>query len=1558
MTTPDLPPVSPDEVPARFANARLLGEGAFGRVYGADAPDGRAIALKVMAPEAAARPEALWQFGSEYRKLARLGHAAFPAAVEEGRTPAGLPYYAMALVAGSSPAGPLPAAAVARIVVAAAEALGYLHGLGFVHGDIKPENLRLRPDGGLMMLDVGLMAPVGQRREAISGTLAYLAPEVLRKAPVDVTSDLYALGCVAYELWTGAPPFTGGPGALVRSHLQEPPPALAGRTPDGDAALEQLIMALLAKDPAARPASARAVLVALGAADADAQAGGPGLSGGRFIGREPVLAAWASALADQGPAWLVLVGEKGLGKSRALDECRLAAQVAGRAWVGAACVGAGDAPGSPVRSVVAQALNLAGLEPSPATAAWLAGTMSPLLLELEPNVRKAVLLAAAAADLAAAAAALGGLAVGLDDWHLADSASQDLIEQLRRLPPVAALAVALALDPGSIAPERLESWRSETRTLAPLTDAEAASLVAARLGGEPPDALVADLQAIAPGAPLLLDLLLEHLAASGRLRREGTGWRYDLGVAGAGAGLPGSLAELWRDRIAALDGPSRRLAEAAAVALPAGDLPPTLWASAARLTEEELPGALEALSRAGLVAEAAGLARLAAGGLPEVLVAGLAAPERAWMAASLVEALVGPAASASAEALAEVPLDRLTQAAWLAIAGGVTDGAGRLAAEAGRRALTRSAPREALRLLDAAAERLPASAPSAERLSVRLPRAEAERYLDQLAAAIPDYEEAVALAAGVADARAEAAALVALAKGRQMRGDYPGALAGYEAAEARAAAAGDGAQRARAAVSAARARLFQGSSAEALETCLRAAELAREAGAEAILSMALNLRAALEVQIDPSRVATALTLLDEALAISLRLGDRVGESLALESLGNTHLAVGDLPAAGEAFRRFHDVCRAIGTATEGIMANLNRAIVAAELGDTPAAVELAGDVGRRAVAAGRKFLLGAARAVDAQARWRAGRPDEALPLLDEALDLAEAIKNAMLEELVRALRLETWLVLGDRDKAEVEATLLDALVARTGHAENPRLDLPASRRTGHAEMVARLACHRAELARLGGDPAAAAAGAAAWVDDPNRVVAHRACQVHAAASLDLGQATDAAERAQGALAIARAWGAPWHEAADLVLLARARLQQGDRVQALRLAHEALDLGEGDGANVYARAAAALVLADAGEAVAARMEIARGVSALRARFAALGAEAWPAMLAAHGLRELELLARQVSMADVGTIGLAIAPTDFAACLEAIAQEADEAGIAQVALQAAMALTHAERGYMLAYERGRLRQAVTLGLSYEAEVEGGFSTTIAESVLYSGEPLYLPDAGADVRWQEAASVMALSLKTVICLPLAIPSKLLGVLYMDRQAIDPLLSEADLALLGALGTTAASAIFRERARRAEASAGQRAARCAELGAALAVTPPDRWRHVLLRAALVAAGAERAFWVTPDASGEWRGEPGLAASGAALPFAPGLISTGIAAFVAQQGKPVSLLDASAAEGWQDRQSVQALGLRTVWCLPTGLSDNSVVYLDAERAESGDAAAELAVVEALLAYALPLIRV
>lgn len=158
--------------------------------------------------------------------------------------------------------GPPPVAVAVEWAAQAAAALGRAHDAGIVHRDLKPANLMLTVDGRIKVLDFGIarFMEASNKSSRIMGTWAYMPPERFDEHPGDARSDLYSLGCVLNELLTGNVPFDAtGPVSMMNAHLRREP-APPGDTRDGvPRELDDLVMELLAKDPAYRPATAAEV---------------------------------------------------------------------------------------------------------------------------------------------------------------------------------------------------------------------------------------------------------------------------------------------------------------------------------------------------------------------------------------------------------------------------------------------------------------------------------------------------------------------------------------------------------------------------------------------------------------------------------------------------------------------------------------------------------------------------------------------------------------------------------------------------------------------------------------------------------------------------------------------------------------------------------------------------------------------------------------------------------------------------------------------------------------------------------------------------------------------------------------------------------------------------------------------------------------------------------------------------------------------------------------------------------------------------------------------------
>ncbi|MBL3670614.1 serine/threonine protein kinase [Streptomyces sp. M2CJ-2] len=250
---------------ARYRLEELLGRGGMGEVWRArDEVLGRPVAVKLLLaggidPSAAAR------FRQEAQTTARLSHPNIVAIYDFGQADDRL-YLVMEMVQGHSladrlaSAGALTPREVAAIGSQIASGLAAAHRQNVIHRDIKPANLLIAPDGTVRVVDFGIARLADDTAAGLTsagmivGSVSYLAPERALGKDAGPASDMYALGCVLYELLVGHPPFRADtPTALLYQHVQElpsPPRSMGVELP---AELEQLVLALLAKEPEARP---------------------------------------------------------------------------------------------------------------------------------------------------------------------------------------------------------------------------------------------------------------------------------------------------------------------------------------------------------------------------------------------------------------------------------------------------------------------------------------------------------------------------------------------------------------------------------------------------------------------------------------------------------------------------------------------------------------------------------------------------------------------------------------------------------------------------------------------------------------------------------------------------------------------------------------------------------------------------------------------------------------------------------------------------------------------------------------------------------------------------------------------------------------------------------------------------------------------------------------------------------------------------------------------------------------------------------------------------------
>ncbi|MEU8843149.1 serine/threonine-protein kinase [Streptomyces roseus] len=269
-----------ERIEDRYELEELLGSGGFGQVWRAwDNRVGRWVAVKIGYPGTA---DDVRRLEREANLAGNLSHPNIATVHDVGRglrEGQDMVFLVMELVRGDTLATVLRAglpevADVLEWAVHIADALGAAHRAGIVHRDVKPANVMVTESGVVKVLDFGIAKAQGGPAPALTnltatgmiiGSFPYMAPERWTGGadgvPVDGRADLYALGCVLAELLTGRLPFTGGElHELLAQHLQVPPAAPSSLRPGIPAALDRLVLDLLAKDPRRRPADAEEVV--------------------------------------------------------------------------------------------------------------------------------------------------------------------------------------------------------------------------------------------------------------------------------------------------------------------------------------------------------------------------------------------------------------------------------------------------------------------------------------------------------------------------------------------------------------------------------------------------------------------------------------------------------------------------------------------------------------------------------------------------------------------------------------------------------------------------------------------------------------------------------------------------------------------------------------------------------------------------------------------------------------------------------------------------------------------------------------------------------------------------------------------------------------------------------------------------------------------------------------------------------------------------------------------------------------------------------------------------
>jgi len=264
------------KLPERLGQLKLVQQVGVGRhcqIWEAADPSGGRVAVKVIVPAMAADAAQRRFLEHELKVATSLDHPTIiriDRLSEEG----GLPHLVMEFSPNPNLKKQIQAGCEAlaprlkRLVTEMALALEHVHGRGWVHRDVKPENVLAGPDGQVKLIDFAIAARLtGFFGKLLGGSTppqgspSYMSPEQIRGQALDARSDIYSFGCVLFELLTGRPPYAGATtNEILNKHVQAPVPAVDKLNTNATSGAARLLRQLLGKQPAERPRSMREVL--------------------------------------------------------------------------------------------------------------------------------------------------------------------------------------------------------------------------------------------------------------------------------------------------------------------------------------------------------------------------------------------------------------------------------------------------------------------------------------------------------------------------------------------------------------------------------------------------------------------------------------------------------------------------------------------------------------------------------------------------------------------------------------------------------------------------------------------------------------------------------------------------------------------------------------------------------------------------------------------------------------------------------------------------------------------------------------------------------------------------------------------------------------------------------------------------------------------------------------------------------------------------------------------------------------------------------------------------
>jgi hypothetical protein len=573
----------------RYEVLHSLGRGGMAVVYRVrDASDGREYALKQLVLTGTERDRAMrTQLEQEFSVLSQLSHPSVIEVRDYGDHPEG-PFYTMELLDGGDlvERAPFDYRQACTFILELCSSLSVLHSRGLVHRDISPRNVRWTRSGRAKLIDFGAMAVMGQSLPGV-GTPGFVAPEVMRRQTLDARTDLFSLGATLYFALTGKRPFAARSLADANEAWQHEPPPPSAHVPNLPEALDGLVVSLLQLDVTRRPASAFEVMQRLGAIlglretepeeIARVYFDTPGL-----VGRETEQRCFRqqlrATLGAQGGC-LIFEGEAGSGRSRVLQSCAIAAQVAGALVVHVAGRTADGKPFGIARSI-ARAI-VRQLPESSLASARASGVMQQLfdvsndlgVCSIRDSEQWATDRYGTSRDLTAWLRDLTqghSVIIVLDDVERVDEASVAWLAVLSHAACDRRLLIVATLDPAAATGgvPALELLRSHARRqpVLPLSAANIQQLFGSVFNGAPHTALVSSRIHRIAGGNLRECLALARELLERRLISYDSGG-FSLPVDLAAADLPTTIELALMQRVAELPPLARELSEAQALAL-------------------------------------------------------------------------------------------------------------------------------------------------------------------------------------------------------------------------------------------------------------------------------------------------------------------------------------------------------------------------------------------------------------------------------------------------------------------------------------------------------------------------------------------------------------------------------------------------------------------------------------------------------------------------------------------------------------------------------------------------------------------------------------------------------------------------------------------------------------------------------------------------------------------------------------------------------------------------------------------------------------------------------